>query len=377
MNGSFKWGRAMSIARKEARHILRDPYTLAMALGLPLLLVAFFGFAIDFNVKDLHLTVVDRDMSEPSRQLVEVFQSSGYFQIRRDTGPGDPAEILDSEQAKAVLIIEPRFARDVASGKGAQAQVLVDGADNSTVGVIMGYLSGIQQSAAKRFLAREGVTLPAPPARLKTRFLFNPELNTQWFIVPGLSVVVLAILSILLTALTVAREWENGSMELLLSTPVKPMEIIVGKLGPYVVMGLGIQGLIYLMARLVFHVPFQGSHLLFLLGSLLFISACLAQGLLISVGTRQQQLAIQLGIVSGMLPSFLLSGFIFPIESMSVFFQWFTAILPARWFMDIIRSVFLRGPGLQDMAVPFLALLLLNAILITLATKKFKKDMEP
>ena len=215
------------------------------------------------------------------------------------------------------------------------------------------------------------------PVTVETRYLYNGELNSRWFTVTGLSVVVLAILSIMLTAITVAREWERGSMELLLSTPVSPLEIIIGKLAPYLLMGLIGQFIIYLAARLLFNVPFVGSHLLLFLATLLFLVAGLAQGLLISVTTRHQIAAIQFSQMMGQLPANMLSGFVFPIESMPAFFQYFTMIFPARWFMVVMRGIFLRGAGLSELAVPLLMLLALDVFFIALAVRRFKRDVEP
>jgi ABC-2 type transport system permease protein len=365
--------RAYSIAHKEVRHIVRDPFTLALALGLPLLMVLFFGLAMDFNVHDIHLTAYDSDHSRSSRQLLETFESSGYFQLRQRPLSGDLTEDLNASQAKAVLVIPPEFGRHLVSRGDSPVQVLIDGTDNSTAGVIGGYMNGIQ-SAANLRLANNAVR---PLVTLKSRYLFNPELNSRWFTVPGLSAVVLAIISILLTSLTVAREWENGSMELLLSTPVQPLEIILGKMAPYVGLGLFAQALIYGLARFYFGIPFQGSHLLFLLGTFLFISSYMALGLLVSVATRQQMLAMQFSMMIGMLPNMLLSGFIFPIENMPIFFQYLTAIFPARWFMLVIRGVFLRGSDLFQLVGPLFAMLVMSAFFVGLAVRRFKKDVEP
>ncbi|HET9870692.1 MAG TPA: ABC transporter permease, partial [bacterium] len=306
MSASLNPHRAASIALKEVRHIVRDPFTLGLALGLPLLMVLFFGVAMDFNVHDIHLTVYDQDRSRASRQLAEAFESSGYFKLRQAPLAADVTAPLDADRAKAVLVIPPRFGRYLASEDGSPAQVLIDGSDNSTAGILGAYLTGIQAAAS----ARLGGDAPPPDFTLKTRYLFNPELNSRWFTVPGLSAVVLAIISILLTALTVAREWENGSMELLLATPARPLEIILGKLAPYVVLGLGAQLLIYLLARFYFGIPFLGSHLVFLAGTFLFLSCYMALGLVISVATRQQMLALQVAMMVGMLPNLILSGFI-------------------------------------------------------------------
>lgn len=369
---AFSPHRAWAVARKEVMHVLRDPFTLALALGLPVLLVTFFGYAIDFEVRGIKVAVADRDNGPAARRLKEIFASSGYFRVLETAG--DPVGLLDSRRADAALFIEPGFSRDALGGKPVKAQFVVDGSDNSKGAVMMAYLPGIQRAAAARLYGGE----PAPaPLSVETRFLFNPELSSRWFMVPGLGAIIIGLLAILLTAMTVAREWENGSMELLLSTPVRPLEIITGKLAPYGLLVLIGVFFVYLSARLVFGVPFEGSHLLFLLACLLFVTAALSQGLFISVVARQQQVAMQAAIISGLLPSMLLSGFIFPVESMPAFFQYFTMLLPPRWFMVAARGIFLKGSGAAELAVPLAALAALSLLLLALALKKFKTDLEP
>lgn len=363
--------RAYAVARKEVMHVLRDPFTLTLALGLPVMLVTFFGYAIDFEVRNIKLAVSDLDQGPASRRLTEVFYSSGYF-VPLGAGAG-ALGMLDSGQAAAALFIEPGFSRKVMGGKPVTAQFVMDGSDNSKAAAVMGYLPGIQRAAAGKLTGAAA----QEPLSLETRFLYNPELNSRWFTIPGLAAIIIGLLAILLTALTVAREWENGSMELLLSTPVRPMEIIIGKLTPYAVLVLTGVFFVYLASRFIFGVPFAGSHLLFLAACLLYITAALSQGLFISVITRQQQVAMQVSIISGLLPSMLLSGFIFPVESMPVFFRYFTMLLTPRWFMEAARGIFLKGAGLRELAVPFLALAVLSALLLTLALKKFKTDLEP
>ncbi len=370
---SFVWRRAVAVARKEVYHILRDPATLGAALALPVFMVVMFGVAIEFNVKHVALAVSDSDQSQSSRRLLDTFGSSDYFLVHRVSSPREGTTDVSAERARAVLIIPPGFEQDLFSGRGAEAQVLVDGSDNSTVGPVLGYVGSIENIASRRI----GNFDPTPPYELRTRFLFNPELNSRWFVIPGLTVVVMSILSILLTALTVAREWENGSMELLLSTPVQPLEIIVGKLAPYGILGIIAVVFVYVIARTVFGIPFVGSLWVFGLGALLFLVTYLAQGLLISVVTRKQTIAMQLSMITGYLPSNLLSGFIFPIASMPAFFQYFTMILPARWFMLIARDTFLKGSSLIELGGPFLALTFFCGLMIFLAARKFKRDLEP
>lgn len=368
---SFDPRRAWSVARKEVMHVLRDPFTLALALGLPVMLVTFFGYAIDFEVRGVRLAVSDRDGGPAARRLTEAFSSSGYFRLAEEGGGA--LRLMDGGRADAALFIEPGFSRGARGGSPVSAQFVLDGSDNSKASAVLGYLPGISRAASARIAGAP----PADPLRLETRFLYNPELNSRWFMIPGLAAIIIGLLAILLTALTVAREWENGSMETLLSTPVRPLEIIAGKLLPYGFLVLCGVVLVYLSARLVFGVPFRGGHPLFLLACLLFITAALAQGLFISVVTRQQQVAMQLSIISGLLPSMLLSGFIFPVESMPRFFHYFTMLLPPRWFMEAARGIFLKGAGIGELAGPFLALGALSSLLLGLALKKFKTDLEP
>nr|BFD62898.1 ABC transporter permease [Bdellovibrio sp. HM001] len=361
-----------AIAKKEVFHIIRDPFTLALALGMPVIMVIFFGYAIEFNMNHISLAVFDSSKSQGSRQLQRSFASSSYFQLLPVHSPAEGLQALDEGRAHAALLIPPQYVEDLRPGSESSVQILIDGTDNSSAGSILGYLGGIQQKVLTDKLGpfRE-------PIVIRSRFLFNSELNSRWFVVPGLAAAIIAILSILLTALTVAREWENGSMELLLSTPVRPVEIILGKLLPYSVMGLVAVFFVFLMSQIVFAVPFRGNFVVYLISCLIFLSTYLAQGLLISVVTRKQQLSMQMAMLSGLLPTILLSGFIFPVEHMPRFFYYLTMLLPARWFISLSRDLFLKGASLQSVLPSFLAMCLLFFLMIGLATRKFKKDVEP
>jgi drug efflux transport system permease protein len=372
MNKFFSFRRMVSIGIKEIKHVLRDPFTLLLALGLPVILVVFFGFIIDFDYKNIRLSVVDRDNSPVSRKLIDTFFSSGYFKIKPGQTLAKPAHYLDNNSSDGVLIVNNDFGRDIKSGEPAKAQILLDGSDNSKTGVILRYLNGIQLSATERILEKK---LPAP-IDVQTRFLFNPELNSRWFVIPGLTVIIVGLLSVLLTALTIAREWENGSMELLLSTPVRPLEIIGGKILPYMILGFGGIFFVFISSKLVFGVPFKGSFVLYLLACSVFLLASLSQGVFISVVARQQQIAMQMAITTGLLPAMLLSGFIFPIESMPAFFKYLTVILIPRWFMEISRAIFLKGSGALELIRSFGFLFILFLFLMLLAFKKFKTDLE-
>jgi ABC-2 type transport system permease protein len=362
--------RAWAIAGKEWRHILRDPFTLGMALVMPALMVVFFGYAIDFDMKGIHARLVDRDHSPASREFSRVLSASGFVVLEAPAPGEGPMQALDLDRAKAVFTVQPGFERSLAQGLQATVDVDMDGSDNQTATTLSAYLAGFQQAATAR-LAQP------PPQALRVRYLFNPELSSRFFIVPAMLALVLAILCVLLTAMTVAREWETGSMELLLGTPAQPLDIILGKLLPYLGLGLATVALVYALARTVFGLPFAGSHITFLVALLLFLVPSLSQGLLISVMARQQVVAMQLAMLTGMLPNFMLSGFIFPVESMPRFFQVATMILPGRWFVLICRDAFLKGSGLLDLALPFFMLGLTGSLLISASLARFHKDLEP
>jgi ABC-2 type transport system permease protein len=370
--------RVNSIAKKEFRHIVRDPFTMGMALGLPLVLLVLFGYAIDFDVRDIRLTVLDHDQSPASRMMIDTIQGTGLFVVKQGLLNEAPSTDLDHEAARGVLIIEKGFADDLRAGRHPGMQLLMDGADNSVAGTIASYLNGLIPAAWRRLSVMSPLgPPPPPPLQLKLRFLFNPELNSHWFIIPALSVLIMGLVSSMLTAVTIAREWENGSMELLLSTPVRPLEIILGKLLPYLTLGFGAAAAIFVSALTIFGVPFHGSLLLYVLGCLLFLIPCLALGLLISVATRQQQMAMQATMMITMLPNMLLSGFIFPVESMPRLIYYITYVIPGRWFIHISRALYLKDPGLSELAVPFLILALSNVFFIRMSLKKFKTDLEP
>ncbi len=369
----FVWRRAAAIAKKEVFHILRDPFTMAVALILPVFMIVMYGVSMKFDVKDVAMAVCDFDKTQDSRRLIETFGSSDYFLIHYAASPAQALSSLSSENDRAVMIIPPFFQKDLLAGRGADVQILIDGTNNSTVGPIAGYVGDIQGIASKRIAGFD----PPMPYDLRTRFLFNPELTSSWFVIPGLFGVIMSLLLVLLTALTVAREWENGSMELLLSTPVQPLEIITGKIAPYTVLSIIAIILIYIIARTVFGVPFVGNIAVFGLGCFIFMVTYLAIGIMISVTTRNQVVAMQLAQMSGMMPSTLLSGFIFPIASMPLAFQYLTAVLPARWFITIARDTFLKGSGFFDLAVAFISMTAFCLLMIVLAVRKFKKDLEP
>jgi ABC-2 type transport system permease protein len=368
-NESIK--RILSVAQKEKFHILRDPYALAIAIAVPLFIVLVFGFVIDFDVKDIPITFQDQSQSVQSRDFLQKIENSGYFKITKKLYKTEDAfKEIENGKSKAFIQIPPDFGRDIISKRPSQVQILLDGADNSTAGVILGYLSKFSAFVNFNYF---GVK---QHFQVNEQFYYNPQLLSSWFVVPGLTAIILALISILLTALTVAKEWENGSMELLLSTPVKPIEIILGKMIPYLFIGIMALILVLIVSFIVFKIPFNGSFITFTVTSIVFLVSCLAQGILISILAKNQQLAMQISMITGLLPSLLLSGFIFPIENMPTFFQILTSILPARWYILISRSIFLKGADISNIILPSLALLILSSVLVLLALKNFKPNLE-
>lgn len=361
---------------KEYKHILRDPFTFIAAVGIPVFFVVFFGFIIDLDYKGVSVNVRDNDQTESSRRFLQMTGSSGYFNLIPVHQQSQADKKLNENDMSSIMIIPKGFGKEIKNGgREAQIQLIIDGTDNAKAGIINSYISLVADKASSVFLKNDDV-FQKPYFNVKTRFLFNPELNSRWFIVPGLGTVIIGLIAILLTALTVAKEWENGSMELLLATPVSAAEIVLGKLIPYFVLAFFDILLIFIFSILVFDIPFRGSFIFYILSSVIYIAGALALGLLISVITRKQEQATQIAFAVGVLPSFLLSGFIFPIENMPLFFRILTAIFPQRWFMQISRSVFLSDSGFAELMIPFFFITCFAAVMIFVSIKKFKKDLE-
>ncbi len=368
---SFSLNRCRSVFQKETKHIMRDPFTLILALIVPLLIVLILGNSVEFNLKDISTVVVDHDKSKESAELIQSFNSSNYFKTYFMESTEDAFQEILKEKARAVLFIPPNFDNKISSNNQAKAQILVDGANNSSVTAVNSYISDISMISAAKI-----TNTKMPNNFLKIRLLFNPELNSKWFAIPGLSAVIIALVSILLTSLTICREYEQGSMELLLSTPIESTEIIVGKILPYAALGWIGFCIVYIASRFFFGVPFSGSLWILLLATLIFILDYLAIGLYISVTSKQQQIAVQLAMLVGLLPTALLSGFIYPVEYMPNLLQYFTMIFPARWYVEITRCEFLKASSFTDLLLPFSAMILQGIVAMTAAISKFRKTLE-
>lgn len=370
---NFSANRFKSVFRKECMHILRDPFTLLLSMLLPFLVVIILGNSIEFNLNKISTVVVDHDKTEESRKLIETFNSSNYFKTYYRDSPNEAFEEIICEKAKAEIVIPPKFGENIRVGKPINVQVMVDGADNSSVSAIMNYLGIISSAAVTKIIGYPPDFVP--PVNIKERYLFNPELNSKWFAIPGLSAVIIAIVAILLTALTICREWEQGSMELLMSTPIRSSELMLGKLFPYAILGsIGFM-IVYICARTLFKVPVVGSHIILFSATLLFIINYLGIGLYISVTTKIQQVAVQKALIIGLLPTSLLSGFIFPIEYMPSALRCLTVLFPARWYVNIARNEFLQGSSFEDLIIPFSMLFIQSIFIISASILKFKRSL--
>lgn len=367
--------RTLAMAGKEVLHIRRDIRTLYLALAMPVLMLVLFGFGISFDVDHLGLAVVDQDRTEASRELVRHFTASQEFTpVQEGTSPEQAMQELRRGNAVAVLVVPTGFSQDVARG-AAQVQLLVDGADGNTATQALAKAQALVQVAARRF-APPGMTLPAPPLEVRILTLFNPTGRSALFLVPGLASYLLAIVAVLMTALTVAREWERGSMEQLFATPVGRLEIVVGKLLPYLAIGLLQVLLVITVGAWVFDVPVRGSLVVLGLGAVLFLIGMLGQGLLISVVTRNQMVATQMATMTSMLPSMLLSGFIFPIENLPLPLRLLSTLIPARYFVSTLRGVLLRGNGFAELWPQLVALTLFAALMLAVAMGRFRRRLD-
>jgi len=371
---AFDLVRLAAIARKEALQLRRDRRSLLLAFALPLLLLVLFGYAISLDVTDIELAVVDQDRTAASRELVETFEASGYFSVV--ARPPDAAaleQLFARRRALAALVVPPGFAADLGAGRAAPVQVVLDGSDANTATIAQAYAEAVARDfgATVRLAGRR----LALPLAAESRVWFNEELSSRNMIVPGLIAVIMMIIAALLTSLTVAREWERGTMEQLAATPVTRLEVVLGKLLPYLAIGLFDVALSALLGVYLFGVPFRGSVWLLAGLSLQFLTGALGLGLFISAVARSQVLATQIAMIATFLPAFLLSGFMFAIDVMPRPLQLVTLIVPARYFLVVTRGIFLKGVGPEVLAVQALLMILFALVGLALAVKSFKKEL--
>jgi ABC-2 type transport system permease protein len=338
--------RLIAIARKEVLHILRDPRSLAVAVLMPVVMVLLFGFAIDMELKNLPIAVLDLDRTPESRGLVRDLTSSGFIRAaarlesREEIEPG-----FRRGRFRAAVIISEGYGRALARGERAGIQALVDGADGATAATVDNYLgAAISLHDARTLSAGAGLrAASAPPVDPRTRIYFNPDLESAHFIVPGLVAVVLTMICALLTSIALAREKETGTLEQVLTTPVGAGQLIIGKLLPYLVIGLLDAAVVLGLGRLVFDVPMRGSWAVLAGYSLIFVLISLALGLMCSAMAKTQRVAMMLALLTTFLPALLLSGFVFDHASMPGFLRGFSQIIPATHYLRVVHGVMLKG----------------------------------
>jgi ABC-2 type transport system permease protein len=342
--------RLRAVVVKELRQIGRDPFSLLMLIAFPGLMLVLYGFALNFDVRHVRLAVQDRDRSARSRELIASFTHSTYFDLVATPAPGeDLARLTETGVARAILVIPEEYGRDLAAGREATVQLLLDGADSTTAATILGYaralVSGENADLVVEELARAG-RRATPPLDLAPRILYNPDLESTQFLLPGLIGLLMMITAVLSTALSVVREKERGTMEQLRVAPLRTLELILGKTFPY--LGISLLGtlIVLVMARVLFGIEIRGSHLELLVVVLLYLFGALGYGLLISTIANNQTFAFQAGLITSLLPALLLSGFVFQIRIMPRWLQAITYLVPNRYFLVVLRGIILKGERL-------------------------------
>lgn len=358
---------------KEFYHIFRDRRTLVILFGMPIAQLILFGFAIRNEVNDVRLLIVDPAGDHVTQTITNRLLASPYFDaVGHTAGLAGLEEAFQSGQAQEALIFEPGFAARLARDGVAHVQVVTDATDPNTANTILAYTTSIVQDYQHELAAESGGAGVVPVVRMR----FNPELKSVYLFVPGLIALILMLVCALMTSVTITREKEMGTMEVLLVSPLKPAQIIIGKVLPYLVLSFAIVLTILGLARTVFGVPLRGSLVLLLLECLLFIVCALSLGILISTRTETQQTAMMISLAGLLLPTVILSGFIFPIASMPAVLQWISHLVPAKWFLIIIRSIMIKGVGLGYVWQPTLVLVGMTLVFTAASVRNFKVRLD-
>lgn len=378
----MKLRRLIAVARKETLQIWRDPRSLAIALLMPLMQMLLLGYGVSLDIRHVPLCVRDQAHTQASRELVARFVASGWFAPQGELESERAGrEAIDQGRCAGVVTIPVDFSRVLATTGVAQLQTVFDATDTNTTNIAIGYAQGVIAQTAAAFEARWAADHGVPPPAVGTvdfrpRVWYNEGLDSRNFIIPGVVAVILALVGAQLTSLTVAREWERGTMELLVSTPVEPMELMIGKLLPYFVIGMADAAICLVLAVAWFDVPFRGTLSTLFFTTSLFLAVVLSIGYYVSVAIRSQVGASQVALLLTMLPTTLLSGFAFPIEQMPVVVQGVTYLVSARYYVAILKAVFLKGAGVAELAMPILFLLVYAGVLVFLAARSFRKTLD-
>ncbi len=377
----MKPSRTWAIAKKEFFHIYRDPRSLALVILMPALLMLLFGYAVTLDVKNISMAVLDRDRSQESLIFIQRFSASPYFRLRYFAqDEKEMKRLIDEGDVKMGLVLPWDFSKTIKAEETVPIQVLIDGSDANTANLILSYAQAIarQYTQEKTILkvSRMGIENLNFPIEARPRVWFNEDLESKNYFVPGLVAVIMSIIGVLLTGQVVVREWEKGTMELLISTPVRKGELMIGKLFPYFFLGLLDLLLAVLMGKWVFEVPLRGSIVLLVALSCIYIVVALALGLTISTIARTQLLANQMAMITGFLPTFLLSGFTFSIANMPTWLQIITYGIAPRYYVSILKDIFLKGVGFSFLWRETLVLIAMAIAGLWVATRSFKKELK-
>jgi len=364
----------IAVARKEVYHILRDRRSLSVIILLPLGMLLIFGYAVDMELKNLPVAVLDVDRSASSRAFVRDLTSSDFIvEATRLSSRDEIEEGFRRGRFRAAIVIPEGYARTLARGEVASVQVLIDGADGSTAATVDNYLNAAMLLMNSR-LQGPGAGAGSLPVQPESRVYFNAELESDFFIIPGLAAIVMTMISALLTSLALTREKETGTMEQVLTTPVRPGQVLVGKLVPYLLVALLDAGLVIAAGRLAFHVPMNGSWWVLALYSLMYLVIALALGLLISTVTETQRVAMMAALAITMLPVIILSGFVFPPASMPLPLRILSGLIPATHYLTVIRGIMLKGEAWFPFETMMIAML--GAVLMGVAVKRFRVTLD-
>jgi ABC-2 type transport system permease protein len=372
--------RFLAVARKEVLHILRDSRGLIIVLIMPVVLVLLFGYGVSLDFKGLPVYIYDRDGSQQSQDLLKRFQASEYFHVVRVVNNYRAlTRSLDDGRAKMAIVIPWDFSQRLSDRRPVQVQALVDGTDDNTANVLIGYAQALVQLYSSDiqldWLRNRGQLVQPALVSVETRTWYNEDLESSAFIVPGVLALVMSVIGAFLTSLTIAREWERGTMEQLISTPVTPVEIMLGKLAPYFAISMFDVIVCALIAIYWFQVPFRGSFSTLLVSSALFLVAVLSLGFYVSVIAKSQLTASQISLLATFLPAFLLSGFLFSIEQMPLVLQWITRIVPARYYVSVLKKIFLKGTPTALLSTDLVPLAVFALVLALLAKTSFHKTL--
>jgi ABC-2 type transport system permease protein len=374
MTASTSWLRISALVRKELRQIFRDPKTKRLVFGSPIIQLLLFGYAATTDVQHVATFIVDHDRTAESRALQSALTVGSYFRVSgRSDRPADMGAALDDGSAVVGVEIPPGFARDLGSGRGAHVQVLVDGTHSNTATVAQGYATRIIQQFGIDYAAQRD-QLPEGGVDLRSRAWFNPGLESRLYNVPAILGVLLLLMCLLLTAMTVARERELGTLEQLMVSPLTPGELMLGKTIPVALIALIDLAIICVVAILWFRVPLQGSAVVLVAAASIYILASLSMGLFISSVSRTQQEAFMTMFLV-ILPAIVLSGFLYPVHTMPVAIQYLTLLNPVMHFLEIVRGIFLKGWGLADVWRQMLVLTLMAAVLLFGAARRFRASL--